>query len=233
MRIAVVDDEQNEREVMRTYLSRYALENATNIEINVFSCADALLEHYRLIYDILILDVDMPGTNGVDAARRIREQDNSVVILFVTNMAQYAINGYEVEALDYIIKPVGYFDFSMKFRRAVSRAARRIGRELLLETTEGMRTVQVADIIYAETLGHYLVFHLKDSRELRVRGNMREQEQVLRDYYFCQTHKSYLVNLQYVEEIRTSSIRAAGTELPVGRTYKDKLVQEYLRFVRD
>lgn len=236
VRVAIIDDEQEERNTLQIYLDRYASECGHTIETDQYSCADDLLRDYRLIYDILIFDIDMPGTNGMDAARLVRERDKSVVILFVTNMAQYAINGYEVEAVDYIIKPIGYYDFAMKFRRAVGRVAHGRERELLVETTEGSRRVPVSNIIYVEIQGHYLIYHLKSGTgqagELRVRGNMRAQEQQLSSYSFCQAHKSYLVNLEYVEEIRTNEVMVGGAAIPVGRSFKNQLGQEYLRFVR-
>ena len=74
-------------------------------------------ENYKMIFDIIIFDIDMPGINGIDTARKLREMDSNVTIIFVTNIAQYAINGYEVDAVDYILKPVSYYDFSMKFHR--------------------------------------------------------------------------------------------------------------------
>ena len=235
MRIAIVDDEQEMRDTLAEYIARYASENGAEIETIPFPSGDTLLENYRLIYDI-IFDVDMPGTSGIDAARLVRERDRSVVILFVTNIAQYAINGYEVAAVDYIIKPIGYYDFAMKFRRAVAMASRGQRRELFLETAEGGRRLPVSSILYVETLGHYLIYHLDGEdgrpRELRVRGNMKEQEAALRPYEFCQIHKSYLVNLAHMEELRTGHVLVGGQELPVGRTYKDELVTRFFRFAR-
>lgn len=73
------------------------------------------MTEYRLIYDIILFDIDMPGTNGIDTARQVRKLDENVTILFITNMAQYAISAFEIEAADYILKPVEYYDFAMKF----------------------------------------------------------------------------------------------------------------------
>ena len=236
MRVAVIDDEQAERERIQAYLSRFAKESGSAIAVDAYASADALLSGYRPGYDILIFDIDMPGTNGMDAARIVREQDRDVTILFITNMAQYAINGYEVEAVDYIIKPIGYYDFAMKFRRAFSRAGRRRDKEVLLETVEGQCRVAVSGIVYVEAMGHYLVYHVAGEggvvREVKVRGSIGEHGQMLRAYNFCQVHKSFLVNLEHIEEIRTGEVSVLGTAVPVGRAYKNQLLQEYMRFVR-
>ena len=230
VRVAIVDDEYSERETLQAYLKRYAAEAGNTIDVDQYPSADALLEGYRLIYDTLILDIDMPGINGMDAARLVRERDTSVAIIFITNMAQYAINGYEVGAMDYILKPISYYDFAMKFRRAMNWAALRGDREFPLETVDGHRRVRVADIIYVEARGHYLIYHMEPgSGDLRVRGNMKEHEELLRPYNVCRVHRSYLVNLEWVMEICSDKVYAGQTEIPIGRFYKDKLMQEYLR----
>ena len=85
-----------------------------------------------MIFDIIIFDIDMPGINGIDTARKLRETD-STYYYFVTNIAQYAINGYEVDAVDYILKPVSYYDFSMKFHRTVAKAAQKKEHTIKIE----------------------------------------------------------------------------------------------------
>lgn len=234
MRVAVVDDEQQEQERLKEYLTRFANENDTHLEVDLFHSGDALLQDYRLIYDVLFLDVEMPHINGIDAARRIREKDENVTIFFVTNMAQYAVDAFEVQAADYLLKPVKYPDFSMKFRRALKRIARRTVREMRLETVEGERTVKISDILYVKALEHYVVYHVQSGAEiplrLMVRGNMAEQEALLRPYTFYRTHKSYIVNLTWIEMIQGNKVTVQKIELPVGRTYKKELMSAWLKF---
>lgn len=236
MRVAIIDDEQNERETLHSHLTRFALESGNAIDTDQYSSGDALLADYRLIYDIILLDVDMPGTNGIDTARQVRLRDENVTILFITNIAQYAINAFEVEAADYIIKPIEYYDFAMKFRRAMRRVPHRGSREIHLETANGDCRVRVSDIVYVEALDHYLTYHLQGktfgSVDLEVRDNMKKHESLLKPYNFCRIHKSYLVNLARVRLIRTNELTIADTDLPIGRSYKKELMKEYLRFVR-
>lgn len=232
MRVAVVDDEKIERETLNTYLARFSSEAGIQINVDQFSSGDALLADYRLIYDIILFDIDMPGTNGIDTARQVHRQDENVTILFITNIAQYAINAFEVEAVDYILKPIEYFDFALKFRRAVKRAARRGNRELALDTVKGVRSVSVSHIIYVEAFDHYLTYHLRDLESVEVRGSMRDHEALLRPYSFSRIHKSYLVNLACVDTIRTAEVLVQGFVIPIGRRYKKNLMEEYLRFLR-
>lgn len=93
MRIAIVDDEKIERERLTQYVRQFSEESGIEMETAAFSSGDAFMEHYQKVYDIIIFDIDMPGTNGIDTARRLRKIDTSVTIIFVTNIAQYAING--------------------------------------------------------------------------------------------------------------------------------------------
>ena len=236
MRVAIIDDEQAQRDTLKAYLERFSAENGFRFDVDEFSSGDALLTDYHLIYDIMLFDIDMPGTNGINTARQVREMDEWVTILFITNMAQYAINAFEVEAADYIIKPIEYYDFVMKFRRAVKRATRRSNRELTLDTVEGICQVRVPDIVYVEALDHYLTYHLRETAvgpsALKVRGNIGEHEPMLAPYHFCRVHKSFLVNLAHVELIRTSEVVLNGASIPIGRRYKKALMENYMRFMR-
>lgn len=231
MRIAIVDDEPQMRIQLSEYVKRFASENHLDFEIIQFPCGDALLADYHPDYDVLIFDIDMPGTNGMDTARQVRAVDEQVVILFVTNIAQYAINGYEVEAVDYVIKPIGYFDFSLKFQKALRQVRQRQGDQLVISSVDGPIKLPTEDILYVEVLAHYLIYHT-EKREYQVRGSMKEQEDALREHHFCRAHKSYLVNLQRIDNIRASEILICGHSIPLGRAYKESLMEDYLRYLR-
>lgn len=231
MNVAIVDDEQKERDLLCEYCSKYAGETGAKIDTVIFDSGDALLSDYKVYFDIIIFDIDMPGTNGMDTAKCIREVDKNVTILFMTNIAQYAIDGYAVEAVDYVIKPIGYYEFSMKFQKAISKAAQKKSHTIVLDTVEGVRHVKTSEIWYVEVMSHYLLFHV-DGAVYKVRGSMREQMEILIPYNFCRVHKSYLVNLEYVEEIQTKSVLVKTDEVPLGRMFKDELMQEYMRYLR-
>lgn len=231
MRIAIVDDEQFERDTLQENINKFSAETGAAIEVVCFCSGDELLENYRFIYDIILFDIEMPGTNGMDVAKKIRQIDRKVTILFVTNMAQYAINGYEVEAVDYMLKPITYFDFSMKMKKAIRKVAQKIDNIISVDTVEGLRNFRVLDIIYVEVISHYLIYHTA-SGNYKARATMKAQEAVLISYNFFRAHKSYLVNLNYINEIRTKEIVVGATALPLGRAYKDSLLQEYMRFIK-
>ena len=230
MHIAVVDDDQEMRALLADYIMRFSEEQKKAFELSEYASADALLKDYRAVYDIIIFDIDMPGTNGMDAARKVRETDSRVTILFVTNMAQYAINGYEVEAVDYIIKPIGYYDFSMKFHRAVQKAAQKRPERLALATTEGTIQVNVSDIQYIEASAHYLVYHLPTG-ELRVRGSIKEHEAEMARRHFSRVQRSFLVNLAHVEAINVTEVVVAGQRFSFGRSFKESFLADYMKYL--
>ena len=118
IRIALVEDEAEVRAQLQGYVQRHTRQYGTEFAVTEFADGMELLDDYRPVYDILFLDVEMKHLDGMETARRVRELDKDVIIVFITNMAQYAIGGYAVGALDYVLKPVPYFAFSQQLRKA-------------------------------------------------------------------------------------------------------------------
>lgn len=159
MNVAIVDDELEMRQTLVEYIGKFGEESGIELGTVTFESGEQFLKDYRKIFDIIIFDIDMPGINGIDTARKLRETDSNVTIIFVTNIAQYAINGYEVDAVDYILKPISYYDFSMKFHRTVAKAAQKKENIIKIETAEGTRRLRLPALVYVEVLSHYLYFH--------------------------------------------------------------------------
>lgn len=230
-RIAIADDEAAMRDTMREYCERYAEDNRLKVAADVFGDGESLLAAFRRgLYDVLFLDVEMPGVDGLEAARSIRKIDEYVAIIFVTNMAQYAINGYEVAALDYVVKPLSYYDFTLKLTKALRSARNRGEQVLAIDTVDGVRAVAINDIRYVEAFGHYLIFHVGDVT-YKMRGGMATQTAELEPYGFYRIHKSYLINLRHVSGMTASTMLCDDDTLPIGRAYKSGLMQAYLSFL--
>lgn len=232
MKVALIDDEQGALDELKGYLGRFSEERKCRIETALFHSGDEIVKDYKPVYDVLIFDVSMPGISGLDAAREIRKKDRGVTILFITSLAQYAIEGYEVDAIDYVLKPVTYPDFSMKMRKAMARISKRGNTMIRLETQEGTCLVRVADIRYTEIFGHLLVYHAAGKEEYRVKGSIKDAESLLIPYDFVRNHKSYLVSLRHVKEVRAAEIVVGETVLPLGRAYKKDFMQEFMRFIQ-
>lgn len=140
MRIAIIDDDADERKTLQASFERLAQESGSAIVIIEFAGADDFLDGYDRSFDLICMDIDMPGTDGMSAAQRLRQMDADVPLVFVTNMAQMAIHGYAVHALDFILKPINYYSFSIKMRGILALIGNRRRKSLVFPTTDGFST---------------------------------------------------------------------------------------------
>ena len=158
IRVAVVEDDAEVQGVLQEYIRRYTRQYGTEFEVSVFADGVDILDNYRAVYDIIFLDVEMKHLDGMTTAERIRQMDADVILIFITNMAQYAIRGYSVGALDYVLKPVPYFAFSQQLQKAAGQLARRARRYLAVPVDGGMRRLDEASVYYIESEGHRIHF---------------------------------------------------------------------------
>lgn len=214
--IAVVDDDREFSSKVQEYLDKYQQENGEKFEVEVFYDGAEIIENYTPKYDLILLDIEMPTVNGMDAAEKIRELDEHVVLMFITNMAQYAIRGYSVGALDFVMKPINYYTFSMKIKRALKRVQKKEIPTILLTTPDGVKKLNVSQIYYVEIQGHMLHYHT-DEGELVVRGTLLSAEQMLPSEFFVKCNHWYLVNLQHVTEVRKNTAIVGTFELEISR----------------
>ena len=149
-------------------------------------------------------------------ARRLRELDPVVLIVFITNMAQYAIRGYEVDALYYMVKPVTYFEFALKMKKALRRLGRLVGTYVNVPQENGVMRLETSQITYVEVIDHRLVYHA-DTGDYSTRGSLSDLEKKLRSYGFSRCNHCYLVNLKYVTGIRDNMVVVACAELQISR----------------
>ena len=121
IRIAIVEDEQLYADQLAEYMDRFMKETGEQIRLTFFRDGEDIAVSYKPEYDIILMDIQMQFMDGMTAAEKIRALDQKVIIMFITNMMQYAIRGYQVDALDYVVKPVSYFSFAQKLQRAINR----------------------------------------------------------------------------------------------------------------
>jgi len=229
LRIAVAEDEAAVNETIVSYAQLFGQERGISLTVDSFQDGEDLLSNYKPEYDIIFMDIEMPRLNGMDAAVRIREIDSEVVLVFVTQMAQYAINGYEVGALDFILKPLSYFTFSLKMERAVRRANKRSWGQVLLTLPEGAVQLDTRDIYYVEIQNRRLNYHTK-SGEYILRGTLQSAEETLTKYHFVRCNYWYLVNLQHVSKVRRNTVTVAGHELDISRRNKSAFMNALTEF---
>lgn len=225
IRIAIVDGEKSWLNTMSEYLKRYFDGAKEEYVCDVYFDGIDLVSDNRAIYDVVFLDIDMKLLNGVDAAKKLRETDKNVVIVFVTNLAQYAIKGYEVRAFDFIVKPLSYPAFSLKMKRIVSMASHRKGRKISIKCDGGERTVVLCtgDVLFVEVCDHDIVFHTEDG-EYHTYGSLCDYEKYFDGQNFFRCHKSYLINVDYITAITGSDVVLGKHTIPLSRLKKKKLL---------
>lgn len=230
MRIAIVEDEAQQREQLHTYIQQYAGETGQSFEVVLFSNGADLLKDYTPQYDIILLDIEMPGLNGMEAAGRLRSMDGDVVLMFVTNMAQYAINGYAVGALDFVLKQVNYYTFTVRLARAIRRARQRKNGQILLTLPDCVRRLDTQQIHYVEVQNRMLHYHT-ELGEFVLRGTMQSAEKELSRYHFVRCNHWYLVNLSHVAEVRRDMVVVAGAELEISRRNRTAFLTALTEYV--
>lgn len=133
MKIAVVDDSKDDAELLCRYIKKFCEDKEVLLHTSVFYASFDFLEEYHGEYDVIFLDIEMPGSDGLEVAREIRSKDEAVGIVFVTGMAQYAIQGYEVNAIDFMVKPVKYYNFKVKLEKAINFCKKHSGHYILVK----------------------------------------------------------------------------------------------------
>lgn len=222
--IAIVDDEVDYISQIQEYLARYEKESGESVKVSVFNDGDGIVHRYRSQFDIILMDVQMKFMDGMSAAEEIRKIDSEVVIIFITNTPQYAIRGYAVEALDYLLKPLSYFAFSQCLSRAIGRMINRRSKTMTINVKGGTARLSAADIYYVESRGHSMIYHTT-SGEYESSSTMKETEESLKGLHFFRASKWYLINLAHVDGFLDGYIKLAGRELAVSRAKKKEFME--------
>jgi DNA-binding LytR/AlgR family response regulator len=169
------------------------------------------------------MDIRMPGIDGMTAAQRLRAQDSITPLVFVTSMVQYAVKGYEVDALDFIVKPVRQVTFDMKMKRIYRSLQMRIGHRIVLNVAGSSKELSAVDIYYVEVINHELTYHTTNGI-FTLRGKLGTAEQQLPSDSFFRVSASHLVNLRYLTQSTGDSVIVAGEEIRVSRAKKKNLM---------
>lgn len=229
-RIAIIEDEPEQSAALRQYLERYEQENDFHFSVTEFSNAVLFLENYKAEYHVVFMDIRMPHLNGMTAAHRLRELDTKVGLIFITSLSQYAISGYEVDALDYILKPVKYYDFALKFSHALDRIDKEEEPTIVVPTDSGMVRLTVAGIRYIESRGRFAVYHTSDGREYSQYATMASLEKLLAPHGFSRCNSCYLVNLRYVVNIKGYTAFLDEGTLKISQPRKKAFQKDFINY---
>lgn len=229
--VAIVEDDPSDAEALAAYLEKFSRETENHIEVSRFGNAVDFLDKYAPRYDIVFMDIDMPLLSGMNAAQRLRQIDGNVLLIFVTNLVQYAVDGYEVNAFDFIVKPIGYYNFSIKLKRALERLDRSSGVTIDIRTREKLTRVSSADIKFVEVYDHNLIYHTSKG-DITAVGTLSEAQNLLPEADFYRCSRCYLVNLRYVTVVRGTSVNVGGDEIQISESRRKALFAALADYMR-
>lgn len=215
MRIAICDDE--EMELKRTKDTLESSYKSLDLLIDIFLDGKKLIQRFdTMYYDLVILDIEMPGMNGIETAKALRSVGDKTAIVFLTSHVEYALKGYEVNALRYLTKPATIVQLLEIITYLIEQKKQM--KKLLLKSNEDMILVTVSDILYLEARNQDIRIVTAEQEYMR-RYNLRDYEQELSGYNFVRNHRSYLINLAHISKISGKEIvMDNGERLPLSRT---------------
>ena len=231
-KIAICDDEQKQIEYLSGAVSAWASKNCHAAEIRTYSSARSFLFDYseEKDFNILLLDIEMPGMNGMELAKTIRKENGIAQIVFITGYPEFMSEGYDVSALHYLMKPVK----EEKLLSVLDKASERIEQKeesLVLETENGIIRIKFSQIMSAEAMGHTTLLSLTDRKEIAKIG-INDLEKKLNDA-FVRSHRSYFVGLRHISRItKTDVIMDNGEMIPISRRMYAEVNQKFIDFYR-
>lgn len=215
---AIVEDTPKAADLLSKYLRQYAQANNYAVSLEVYTSAESFLAAGK-VYDAVFMDIELPGIDGLTCAEKLRAKDGKVIIVFITNISQLAIKGYSVGALDYILKPLVYSDFSFRLERVFRSLKQKSDQFLCIKLPGGMKRLPVHNLIFVEVTGHRITYHF-ETEDISTGGSFSGISKTLLDYGFLKCNRCYLVNPRYIQNINGYALTVGGYTLTISRPQK-------------
>lgn len=231
LKIAILEDQPDQAARLSAMLERYAdAHEEFAYSLQQYDQSIRLLTDYRCDTDLLFLDIQLPDMLGINVARKIRAVDDKVMIIFITMLTQYAIEGYSVGAFDYVLKPVRYDEFAAKLDRACRILSHRSSAMTIdVRTKEDIRRVSVDDVTYIEISNHDVMIHTPQET-YKQWGNLKTYEEMLGEAHFVRCNACYLVNLKYVKGIHGDRVQVHQEELTISKSKRKDFMAAVARY---
>lgn len=213
-RIAIVEDQAGDERRLVSLLEQYAREENQQFSLTVFHSAMAFLEDYTHHFELVFMDIRLPGLDGMEAAHELRRLDHAVALVFLTSLAQYAVESYEVDAADYILKPVTAAALRLKLPRILARCSQ-AQAEVVIRSEEGTLRLKANELRFVEIYDHHIHFDTAGGVR-RAYGTLKEIERALPDGFF-RVNNQTIVNLGCVTRVEGESVTVAGRVFPISR----------------
>lgn len=230
MKTCVVEDDAATAETIESFIKKYYEQNGTPVSVTCFSNACDFLNGYDETFDVVFMDIEMPKLNGMEAVRELRKKDENVTIIFVTNLAQYAVSGYEVSAFDFIVKPITYGSFAMKLRRLTQYLSSKRKCEICVSTRHGKVLIKADDIKYVEIMRHAITYHTVNG-DYAGSGTLKNVMNELEGLTFALCNRCYLVNLQFVTQIAENDVCVGGDMLQIAAPRRKEFIRRFNEYL--
>ena len=234
IKIAFCDDDMEVLHQMNELLDRYRVERNEDITYAAFQSPFELLTEIEkgIRPDILFLDVVMPGQNGMDAAKEIRQYDTNMKIIFLTSSPEFAVESYSVGAYFYQLKPIWEESFFRLMDAVLAECEKKKKNSLILRSKDGITRIDLQQLEYCEVLGRKLLFHLEDGAVLESAGSLDDLAGQLMQYSnFFRPHRSFLVNMEYIQNISSRSIKMVNdAEIPIPHGKCSEIKNTYMEY---
>lgn len=232
LNIAIVEDNKQAQDILVSHIENCA--KKLDIVVNIFLFNDGLefVDKFDNLYDIIYFDVEMKYMDGMTAAQKIRSKDSEVLIVFVTNHAQVAIQGYSVEATDFLLKPLAYFTFEEHFKKIIKKITSRNKDEssIVLRVSGTIKRINQNVIRYVQSQGHYIDFVTLDN-EYTIIDTMKNTQTRLDNQMFFRCSNSYIVNFNYIDKVDKNTIYIGGEMIQISRSKKKEFIERFTDFL--
>lgn len=232
LEIAIIEDDAAAAEKLKSFIENYKNGGEMTFKVSVFGDALDFLENYRGQFYVIFMDIRLPMLNGLDAARKVRELNSDVLLIFVTTVASYAIEGYSVHAYDFLLKPYNLGSFTMMFDRVCKELMHKLdGTMITLPAKLDIKRVRILDILFVEVINHNLIFHFTDETTFCIRATMREYEKKLEPYNFIRCNACYLVNMLHITEVKGNTIAVRGHVLNISQSRRQAFMNAFTKYI--
>lgn len=204
IKICSVEDDESEFAILKAMLDRYFLANDRDYFLDHFEDGGSFLETNTDKYDLVLMDIELKNSNGMSVAEELRKTNQDTVIIFVTKMAQFAVKGYQVNALDFLVKPYTYEELAFRLNRALDVISKK-DHVIMVKTKSGLQVIRTADLWYVDVYGHSLGFHTEKGTWYAW-GKLGDYDGKLSPYGFLRCSNSALVNARFIKAIQGMAI---------------------------
>ncbi|MGT2800308.1 LytR/AlgR family response regulator transcription factor [Streptococcus marmotae] len=232
IRIAIVEDDDGYAQTLIDFLQRYEREQDTQFKWTRYKDGEEIVLNYPDNVDIILMDIEMDRMDGMTAAEKIRVRDRDVVIIFITNMMHYAMKGYAVEALDYVLKPINYFAFAQRITRALERMTKKQGKQLLISRYNNVKRISTDELAYVEVHNHEIEYHLVEE-VISVRGTLKALEKELEGLPFFRCNSGCIINLDYVDGLEDNDVLVGENRIPVSRARRKEFLDRMNHYLNE